>query len=119
MNASPAAWLVVVGAKKIFLQDGIAAIPRILEVLCEARFLEVHDVLSAARSRADEDHPPKDRRTVLRDLLGDHAAEGETEDVALRQTEPVEKSHDVRRPFRLSSQALRRSNARFPRCRRG
>src|SRR6476620_4010832 len=41
------------------LQNGIAAILRILEVLCEARFLEVHDVLSAAGSRADEDHPPK------------------------------------------------------------
>src|SRR5690242_3860585 len=38
-----------------FLEDGVAAIPRILEVLCEARFLEVHDVLAAARSRADED----------------------------------------------------------------
>src|SRR6266513_175600 len=79
-----------------FLEHSIAGVPRILEVLCEARFLEVHDVLSAAGSRADEDHPPKDRRTVRRDLLRDHAAEGETEDVALRQTEPVEKSHDVR-----------------------
>src|SRR5262249_47313824 len=64
------------------LEHGIAAIPRILERLYEARFLEVHDVLAATRSRADEDHPTNDRRTVLRYLLGDHSAEGETKDIA-------------------------------------
>src|SRR5258708_4171440 len=35
------------------LQDGKPAILRILEVLREARLLEVHDVLAAPRSRAD------------------------------------------------------------------
>ena len=84
-------------ARKDLWEDGIAPILRILEVLGETRFLEVHDVLAAARRRADEDHAMKDRRTVLRDLLGDHAAEGETEDLALRQIEPVEKSHEIGR----------------------
>src|SRR5258708_4287727 len=37
------------------LQHGIAAILRILDVLREARLLEMHDVLAAARSCADED----------------------------------------------------------------
>ena len=81
MNASPAAWLVRVGVKKIFSRRR-SRVPRILEVLGEARFFEVHDVLAAARRRTDEDHPTKDRRPVLRDLLGDHAAEREPEDVA-------------------------------------
>ena len=98
-------------ARKDLWEDGIAPILRILEVLGETRFLEVHDVLAAARRRADEDHAMKDRRTVLRDLLGDHAAEGETEDVAPVEVEAVEKGHDVRRH---SGHRLRHLAARTP-----
>src|SRR5439155_7154081 len=94
-----------------FLEHGIAGVPRILEVFGEARFFEVHDVLAAARSRADEDHPTNDRRTVLRHVLGDHAAERETEDVAPVEVEAVEKGHDVRRH---SGHRLRHLSARTP-----
>src|ERR1700674_1553410 len=59
------------------LENCIALILWILDVLRQARLLEMHDVLAAARSRADKDHATKDRRPVLRHLLGDHAAEGE------------------------------------------
>src|SRR5438093_4294764 len=46
-------------------QDGKRAILRILDVLREAWLLEMHDVLTAARSRAHEDQTTKDRRSVL------------------------------------------------------
>src|SRR5207247_8017082 len=93
------------------LEDGIAPILRILEVLGETRLLEVHDVLAAARRRADEDHAMNDRRTVLRRLLGDHAAKGETKDVAPVEVEAVEKGHDV---LRHSGHRLRHLSARTP-----
>jgi hypothetical protein len=82
-------------ARKDLWEDGIAPILRILEVLGETRLLEVHDVLAAARRRADEDHAMNDRRTVLRRLLGDHAAKGETKDVTLREAKAVEKRQGV------------------------
>src|SRR5258705_13922210 len=69
------------------LQDLVATILRILEVLRQARLLEMHYVLAAARSGADEDHATKDRRSVLGHLLGDDTAEGETKNVAGRDTE--------------------------------
>src|SRR5262245_43138527 len=78
------------------LQDRIATVLRILEVLCEARLLEVHDVLTAAWSCTDEDHATNDRPMVMSDLLGDHAAEREPEDVALRNAERVDKGQGVR-----------------------
>src|SRR6266576_1584095 len=77
------------------LQDGKPAMLRILEVLREARLLEVHDGLAAARSRADEDHTTKDRRPVLGHLLGDHTTEREPEHVAGLYAKPVEKGHGV------------------------
>src|SRR6267378_1058090 len=77
------------------LQDGKPAILRILEVLREARLLEMHDVLAAARSRANEDHTTKDRRPVLGHLLGDHTAEREPEHVAGPYAKPIEKGHGV------------------------
>src|SRR6267154_1766244 len=77
------------------LQNCIALILRILDVFRQARLLEMHDVLAAARSRADEDHVTNDRRSVLGHLLGEHTAKGETEDVAGRDTEAVEEGQDV------------------------
>src|SRR5712671_4618879 len=92
------------------LQYVIATILRILKVLREARLLEVHDVLATARGRADEDHATKDRRPVLGHLLGDHAAEGEAEYVAVGETQSVKKGKDVfghfrHRPGDLASRA--------------
>src|SRR5438093_199438 len=75
------------------LQDGIATILRILDVLREARFLEMHDVLAAARSRAHEDHTMNDRRSVLGHLLRDHTSERETENVAGFYSKSVKKGH--------------------------
>src|SRR5438874_826165 len=63
-------------------QNIVPTVRGVLDPHCEARFLEMHDVLAAARSRADEDHTTKDRRSVLSHLLGDHTAEGETKNVA-------------------------------------
>src|SRR4029434_5810538 len=53
-------------------QASVSTQMRILEELREARLLEVHDVFAASRRRADEDHPAKHRRPILRDLLRDH-----------------------------------------------
>src|SRR5438552_7045573 len=75
------------------LQDGEPAILRILEVLREARLLQMHDILTAARSRANEDHTTKDRRPVLGHLLGDHPTERETENVAGLDSKSVKKGH--------------------------
>src|SRR6266699_27805 len=83
------------GREEDLLQDGKPAILRILEVLREARLLEMHDVLTAARSGAHEDHTTKDRRPVLGHLLGDHATERETENVAGLDSKSVEKGHGV------------------------
>src|SRR6266850_6075251 len=79
------------GCKEDLLQDGKPAILRILEVLREARLLEMHDVLTAARSRANEDHTTKDGRSVLGHLLGDHTTERETENVAGLYAKSVKK----------------------------
>src|SRR6267378_6657402 len=78
-----------------FLQDGQPAILWILEVLREAWLLEMHDVLTAARSRANEDHPTKDRRPVLGHLLGDHPTERETKNIAGLYSKSVKKGHCV------------------------
>src|SRR2546427_6708847 len=43
------------------LQDGVATILWILDMLREARLLEMHDVLTAARSRANEDRSEERR----------------------------------------------------------
>src|SRR2546428_11238237 len=75
------------------LQDGKPAILRILEVLRQARLLEMHDVLAAARSRADEDQTTNDRRPVLGHLLGDHPTEREPEHVAGLYSKSVKKGH--------------------------
>src|SRR5712671_610195 len=74
----------------------------------------MHDVLAAARSCADENHPAKDRRAVLRHLLGEYAAEGEAEYVAVGETQPVEKGKDVFGHFghRLGDLASRASDSR-------
>src|SRR5258705_390043 len=73
----------------------VATILWILDMLREARLLEVHDVLAAARSRAHEDHTTKDRRPVLGHLLGDHPTERETENVARLYSKSVQKGHGV------------------------
>src|SRR5213594_2917702 len=57
--------------------------------------LEMHDVLTAARSRAHEDQTTKDRRSVLGHLLGDHPTERETENVAGLYSKSVKKGHGV------------------------
>jgi hypothetical protein len=95
MNASPAAWTRGRARKEDLLQDGKPAILRILEVLREAWLLEMHNVLTAARSRADEDHTTNDRRAVLGHLLGDHPAQRETEHVAGLYSKSVKKGHCV------------------------
>jgi len=55
-------------------------------------FFRVHDVFATSRRGADEDHPAKHRRPILRDLLSDHPAQGESEDVAGHHAETVEES---------------------------
>ena len=57
----------------------------------------MHDVFAASRRSADEDHPAKHRRPILRNLLSDHPSEGESEDVAGRHTETVEEGKRMRR----------------------
>ena len=57
----------------------------------------MHDVFAASRRGADEDHPAKHRRPILRDLLGDHPSQGESEDVADRHTQTVEEGERMRR----------------------
>ena len=63
----------------------------------EPRLFEVHDVLAAARRGTDEDQTPKDRGTVEHHLLGDHAAERESEDIARSHAESVEERDDMLR----------------------
>jgi hypothetical protein len=48
--------------------------------LVDRKFGEGH-AFSAPRSRARQDHPPDHVRMILRQLLGDHAAERESHDV--------------------------------------
>jgi hypothetical protein len=56
------------------LQDGIAAKFWIIQVSGQAGFFQVHDVLSAARRRPDEDHSAKHWWSIQHHLLRHHSA---------------------------------------------
>jgi len=81
--------------KEDLLQKRISSKIRIGEVLCQAGFLEKHDVLSSARCGADEDHPANDRGTILRHLLRDHSAQRESEDIAGRHAQSIQEGQSV------------------------
>ena len=57
----------------------------------QARFLQVHDVFAAARPRPHENHPADNRWPFLGDLLSDHPAQRESQDVAAREAKSIQK----------------------------
>src|SRR6516162_3454007 len=83
--------------KEYFLQDRVSSKLRVVEVLRQTRFFEVHDVFSSSRSSTHKDHSPKDRRALLRHLLCDHTAKRESEDVTGRYTQAVQKTQGMHR----------------------
>jgi len=81
--------------KENLLQDRVSLKLGISEMFGEARLIEVHDVLAASRRRAHEDYSAKDRGTIQRHLLRDHAAEREAENVDGREAKPVQKGQGM------------------------
>src|SRR4029077_9803884 len=82
-------------SEKDLLQDGVTFDLRILQKPGQAGFLQVHDVVASSRSCSDVDHSSKDRRTIQRHLLCDHATQRKSENVAGVQAQAVEESTGV------------------------
>ena len=61
----------------------------------QARFVQVHDVLSASWSRSDQDHPTKDRWSIQRYVLRDHAIQRESEDITVSQMQSINEGKGV------------------------
>jgi hypothetical protein len=55
------------------------------------------DALAPRRAGSGEDHPPHQLRLLLRDHLGDHAAQREPEEVDLIEAEGTDEGHGVPR----------------------
>ena len=82
-KAWPAAWLDSLGRKEELHQHLVAGEAGILEDPPELRLLQVHDVLTTLRGGADQQHLADEGGALERDLLRDHAAEGEAEQIHL------------------------------------
>ena len=82
------------------LEDAVALVRWILEMCREPRLFEVHDVFTATRGSAGQDQAPKDRRTLQHHVLGDHAAERKSEDIARSQAETIEEGGGMLRHAR-------------------
>ena len=84
-------------SKENLLHDRVALKASIAEVARENGFFQVHDVLATAGCRADEDHAAETGWSVERDLLRDHAAQGESEHIATLETDAIQERHSVLR----------------------
>jgi hypothetical protein len=75
MNAAPGCLAGWGGCEEDFLQDRIALEFWVAQVSGQNGLVEMHDVLTATRRRADEHHSSKDVRSHQGHLLCDHPAE--------------------------------------------
>ena len=57
-------------------------------------------MFTATRGSAGQDQAPKDRRTLQHHVLGDHAAERKSEDIARSQAETIEEGGGMLRHAR-------------------
>ena len=64
-------------------------------MLAELRLLQVHDVLTALRGGAHQEHPADEGGSIERDLLGDHAAQREAEQIDLGEAERIGEDMEV------------------------
>ena len=97
MNSPPAAQAQICLVEEYFLKHLIAVQRRIVEPLREVRFVEMHDVLAAARCRPDENHLPEDGWSTADHVLRYHSAERVSQHVARGNVQSIEKRQCVLR----------------------